>query len=344
MMFAADANTEYTVHSACKTYAENCYYDGASTKGNVICDWNTVSHPGSYAESGSVFVNCNRTVRGEGTANNPSYSTDCTWRPNTNYSYKALSAEEAKAYCETYSGSQTSAAKMNYAVQTAAGLKSAGYVEAPTTEMNPPEPINGILIQNLTVHDTTRNAWSIDASIAVGDLVFGDRDVTYAALPDVILGAEAIVTACDAKNSTENLATFTAGADMTVYVALDSRVDPAPAWLADYTQTTLTATNNKDVSFVLYALEAAAGDTIVLGANGKTSGCVNYTVFATEASAKAVLGDVNADSTFSIADVVMLQKWLIGAGDITHWQAGDLNYDNRLDAADLTLIKRLLLP
>lgn len=70
----------YTVHSACKTYAENCYYDGASTKGNVICDWNTVSHPGSYAESGSIFVNCNRTVRGEGTANNPSYSTDCTWR------------------------------------------------------------------------------------------------------------------------------------------------------------------------------------------------------------------------------------------------------------------------
>ena len=51
----------YTVHSGCDIYAENCVYENG---GNVICDWNSVTYPGAYAESGSTFSGCGRTVQG----------------------------------------------------------------------------------------------------------------------------------------------------------------------------------------------------------------------------------------------------------------------------------------
>lgn len=53
-------------------------------------------------------------------------------------------------------------------------------------------------------------------------------------------------------------------------------------------------------------------------------------------------GDVNADGTFDIADVVLLQKWLLAVPN-THlpiWQAADLCEDNKLDVFDLCLMKR----
>ena len=54
-------------------------------------------------------------------------------------------------------------------------------------------------------------------------------------------------------------------------------------------------------------------------------------------------GDVNADGNFSLADVVMLQKWIIKHGNITDWQAGDLDDNQQLTAADLTEMKKMLL-
>jgi len=74
----------------------------------------------------------------------------------------------------------------------------------------------------------------------------------------------------------------------------------------------------------------------------KGSGTVqieNLTLIALE----PVRGDVNADGEFGIADVVMLQKWLLCAGDITDWRAGDLCEDERLDVFDLCIMKRMLL-
>ncbi|MBQ8905835.1 MAG: RICIN domain-containing protein [Ruminococcus sp.] len=203
--------------------------------------------------------------------------------------------------------------------------------------------INGELITDLIVKDTTRTSWSIDTSAAVGDMVFGDRDVTYSTIPEELLGAEMIVTACDAKNSTDDLAQFTAAADMTVYAAFDTRVSAAPAWLSGWTKTDLTLTNSKDVTFVLYSLSCKAGDVVTLGTNGQVSGCVNYTVFA--AAVQSVIGDVNADGAFNIADVVTLQKWLIAVPDtqLANWKAADLCEDERLDVFDLCLMKRELL-
>ena len=114
----------YTVHTASKIFAENCYYDGGSIKGNVICDWNTVTYPGSYAETGSKFTNCKRTTI-EG------YAQNCTWRPKNNYSYVSLSADSAKSYCSSYSGCQTSKDNMMYMRFSGKGIPSADFIKKP---------------------------------------------------------------------------------------------------------------------------------------------------------------------------------------------------------------------
>lgn len=58
-----------------------------------------------------------------------------------------------------------------------------------------------------------------------------------------------------------------------------------------------------------------------------------------------LLGDVNSDNMFNIADVVTLQKWLLGKSDtvLMNWQAADLCKDDVLDVFDLCLIKKALI-
>lgn len=122
----------YTVHSGCDIYAENCYYENG---GNVICDWNSITYAGAYAESGSKFFGCNRTVQGEGTSGNPSYSKASTWRPASNYNYVKITADEAKTYCSNYSGCQNSKDNMMYLRFSKKGIPSAGYTETPSAPM-----------------------------------------------------------------------------------------------------------------------------------------------------------------------------------------------------------------
>jgi arabinoxylan arabinofuranohydrolase len=57
------------------------------------------------------------------------------------------------------------------------------------------------------------------------------------------------------------------------------------------------------------------------------------------------MGDVNADGKFDIADVVLLQKWLLAVPDtkLADWKAADLYDDNRLDVFDLCMMKRKLI-
>ena len=59
----------------------------------------------------------------------------------------------------------------------------------------------------------------------------------------------------------------------------------------------------------------------------------------------AVSGDVNADGSFNVADVILLQKWLLAVPDVTlaDWQAADFYADGTLDVFDLCLMKQQLL-
>jgi len=90
-----------------------------------------------------------------------------------------------------------------------------------------------------------------------------------------------------------------------------------------------------------------------------------------------IMGDLNRDNEFSIADLVCLQRWLLGDQyvldppvpaeiddpividdpvavsntvvddpynyDLMRWRYGDFNNDYRLDARDLTLMKQALM-
>ncbi len=56
-------------------------------------------------------------------------------------------------------------------------------------------------------------------------------------------------------------------------------------------------------------------------------------------------GDVNSDGEFNVADVVLLQKWLLAVPDtnLANWKAANFLYDDRLDVFDLCLMKRALI-
>lgn len=60
---------------------------------------------------------------------------------------------------------------------------------------------------------------------------------------------------------------------------------------------------------------------------------------------KSIRGDVNADGEFNVADVVLLQKWLLAIPDTTiaDWKAADLCTDAILDIFDLCLMKQELI-
>lgn len=53
-----------------------------------------------------------------------------------------------------------------------------------------------------------------------------------------------------------------------------------------------------------------------------------------------IKGDVNADGKFTVADLVMMQKWLLGTGNLTDWKAGDLNEDNIINVFDLVRMRQ----
>ena len=57
------------------------------------------------------------------------------------------------------------------------------------------------------------------------------------------------------------------------------------------------------------------------------------------------MGDVNDDGSFNVADVVLLQKWLLAVPDaeLTNWRAADFYWDNRINVFDLCLMKRALI-
>jgi hypothetical protein len=89
------------------------------------------------------------------------------------------------------------------------------------------------------------------------------------------------------------------------------------------------------------------GDVIIYGYSGSTAEAYakkyNRQFIAYDTS-NDTPGDVNCDGTVSIADIVSLQNFLLGrTKTLGNWKNADLCKDNRLDAFDMILMRRLLI-
>ena len=187
------------------------------------------------------------------------------------------------------------------------------------------DPINGTLIKALTPQANDYSSlWAIDSSLAVGDLLYTDRDnMTYTQVPDTLLGAETIVTPCDAKKITGDLASFTANGNITVYIALDNRVTSIPSWLSGYTRTYQTVTSSTDVVYDIYSKEFKSGENVTLGTNGQSSSCTGYTVFVK----KNIPAPISGSRVLGLAanENALPDLWKID----TDIRVGDLIYTDR---------------
>lgn len=93
--------------------------------------------------------------------------------------------------------------------------------------------------------------------------------------------------------------------------------------------------------------EPITGDIVIHGYAGSTAEeyAKKYDRKFEVMEKTVVEGDVNGDGVFNIADVVLLQKWLLSDTneELADWKAGDLLADDELNAFDLCLMKKKLL-
>lgn len=210
-----------------------------------------------------------------------------------------------------------------------------------------PEPIpDGQYIKSLTVSDTSNAAdWSVQSNLQAGDTVYGDRTFKFTQIPQSLAGAEWIRTACDSKLYAADEASFTAKSDITVYVALDTRLTGIPAWFGSWTKTDETLSTDNAVTYNLYKKDFTVGSSVVLGTNGTSSSVVNYTVIVKLKSEQVILnGDVNRDGAVDALDFALVKRYLLtGADEGMDLHSADVNKDSSVNAIDLVLIKSYIL-
>lgn len=211
------------------------------------------------------------------------------------------------------------------------------------------EPLNGVLIKELNVLDIAKyKLWSIENNLQIGDVIYGDRNNTFTEIPDALKGAEWIKLACDSKSFTTEVANFTAGKAISVFVGLDTRVSPPPEWLNDWTNTGATMSASNDVIYHIYQKDFSEGSIVSLGSNGPPSGVVMYTAFVAK---KGTVnfggnneGDINLDGLVDYSDAEMLNSYILSkTTNIINPSAADLNNDGIINSVDYAFLKRKLL-
>lgn len=65
----------------------------------------------------------------------------------------------------------------------------------------------------------------------------------------------------------------------------------------------------------------------------------NVTVHFNSVRKNNIKGDLNIDGKLNIADMVLMQKWILGKGTLYSWKNGDLNNDGCIDSFDLSIMR-----
>lgn len=89
-----------------------------------------------------------------------------------------------------------------------------------------------------------------------------------------------------------------------------------------------------------------ANCTLAIEGNGSSDSEVSVTNIClkkVKEESNQLLGDANLDGEVNVSDAVMLQKWLLCAGELTCWENVDLCKDERIDVFDLCLLKRMII-
>ena len=118
--------------------------------------------------------------------------------------------------------------------------------------------------------------------------------------------------------------------------------DTSGGWSGEYSEdcpVTLTALPDDDHKFTGWSGSISGSEKTVTVTLSEA-----MTITANFAEKETVRGDVNADGDFNIADVVLLQNWLLGRKNtkLADWQAADLCADGKLNVFDLCLMKKEL--
>ena len=55
------------------------------------------------------------------------------------------------------------------------------------------------------------------------------------------------------------------------------------------------------------------------------------------------MGDANKDGAVNVSDLVTVQQFLLGNGDLADWEAADLCQDTEINIYDIILLRKLLI-
>ncbi|MDG5814309.1 T9SS type A sorting domain-containing protein [Chitinispirillales bacterium ANBcel5] len=160
--------------------------------------------------------------------------------------------------------------------------------DPPVTEI---EKGDGEKIENLLIYEVSHGAnWNIRSGIQNGQTVFGDRDFTFADVPDALAGEEWIQTAMNSRSNTSlsEYAEFSAKEEVSIYIAHSDRVEEKPDWLSEYDLTDMVVTVQEDATtqrtLSVYQKTVSENEQISLGINSNdgTTTSLMYFVIVTE--------------------------------------------------------------